>query len=399
MDKKRVLVIASTYPRWREDHEPAFVHELSRRLTSDFEVFVICPHASGAERCELMDGVWVHRFRYAPDSLESLVQNGGIIANLKSKPWKWLLVVPFLVGLLLSCFFLIRKIKPDVIHAHWLIPQGAVLSILKLILHLPPIMLTSHGGDLFGLKGSFFTLMKKRVFSSVACITVVSNKMRDLSITLGANPASVHVLPMGVDFTKKFSPDPTVSRDPSNILYVGRLVEKKGVKYLIEAFAETRRVIPSATLTIVGYGPEEPALREMAERLGLAAFIDFRGGIKQVLLPGLYCACAVVVAPFIEAESGDQEGFPVALVEAIACGTPIIAGNLDVLVEAFGDSADELTCNVKDIKQLAERVMSVMRSSIANEAAVLSVRKKLRDELDWSAVADHYKVLLRKLIG
>ncbi|HWS40411.1 MAG TPA: glycosyltransferase family 4 protein, partial [Arenimonas sp.] len=71
---------------------------MSRRLTDDFEITVLCPHAKGAKSYELMDGVKIHRYRYALDVQETLVNNGGINRNLKEKPWKWLLVAGFLLS-------------------------------------------------------------------------------------------------------------------------------------------------------------------------------------------------------------------------------------------------------------------------------------------------------------
>src|SRR5690606_35495391 len=96
------LVLASTYPRWRGDPEPGFVHELARRLADEFDVSVVCPHALGAHVRESMDGVEVHRFRYAPTRFETLVNKGGITTNLRRSPWKYLLVLPFLIGMMLG---------------------------------------------------------------------------------------------------------------------------------------------------------------------------------------------------------------------------------------------------------------------------------------------------------
>src|SRR3546814_343096 len=90
--RPRLLITAPTYPRWPGDPEPAFVHELARRLIDRFEVTVLCPHAKGAAPEEILDGVRVVRYRYAPEHFEVLVNDGGIVTNLRHSPWKWLLV-------------------------------------------------------------------------------------------------------------------------------------------------------------------------------------------------------------------------------------------------------------------------------------------------------------------
>ena len=83
-----ILVLASTYPRWAGDHEPGFVHELCRRLANRFRIVALVPDAPGASSDGAMDGVEVIRYRYAPLAMQTLVPNGGIVANLRAARWK-----------------------------------------------------------------------------------------------------------------------------------------------------------------------------------------------------------------------------------------------------------------------------------------------------------------------
>ncbi|MHB8424930.1 MAG: glycosyltransferase [Gammaproteobacteria bacterium] len=128
--RPRLLVLTSTYPRWPDDQEPGFVHELCKRLTDDFDVTVLSPHAPGATTVEIMDGVHVRRYRYAPAGWETLVNNGGIVTNLRRQPWKWLLVPGFLLKQAWATWRLIQCLRPDVMHAHWLLPQGLLIAVL-----------------------------------------------------------------------------------------------------------------------------------------------------------------------------------------------------------------------------------------------------------------------------
>ncbi|HEX5339905.1 MAG TPA: glycosyltransferase, partial [Gammaproteobacteria bacterium] len=178
--RPRLLVLTSTYPRWQDDPEPGFVHELSRRLTERFEVAVLAPHAAGAQTEEIMEGVQIHHYRYAPARLETLVSDGGIIANLQRKPWKWLLVPVFLLAQLWATRRLIRRWHPDVIHAHWLIPQGLLVTMLmSMNRQVSPFVVTSHGADLFALRAAPLVALKRFVIRHAAAITVVSRVMQD----------------------------------------------------------------------------------------------------------------------------------------------------------------------------------------------------------------------------
>ncbi|HTH09438.1 MAG TPA: glycosyltransferase, partial [Acidovorax sp.] len=148
--KRTLLVLASTYPRWAGDPEPGFVHELAKRMTDRFRVIALVPHTGGARAREMLEGVEVHRYRYAPKRWETLVNDGGIVANLKRDRWKHLLVPGFVLAQAWCAWRLLRRERVDVIHAHWLVPQGLIAALLR---YLPgraaPFLVTSHGADLF----------------------------------------------------------------------------------------------------------------------------------------------------------------------------------------------------------------------------------------------------------
>ena len=84
-----LLIIASTFPRWKNNSTPAFVYELEKRLTEDFEIDIFAPHHDGAKKEELMDGLHVHRFQYFwPEKLQKFCCEGGILPNVKKYFWQ-----------------------------------------------------------------------------------------------------------------------------------------------------------------------------------------------------------------------------------------------------------------------------------------------------------------------
>lgn len=398
-DKPLLLVFTSTYPRWIDDHEPAFVHELSRRFVSEYNVHVMSPHAPGSKKFEVIDDVTIHRFRYAPKQYETLIQNGGILNNLKKDKWKFLLLPFFFVGMLLKARSLIIKLKPTLIHVHWIIPQGLVLALLSAFMQLPPMLITSHGGDLFALKGRSFLKIKAWVLSKFSRVTVVSELMEIEVKKLGVPSELIRVIPMGVDFNGKFCPAPIIKRNPNEILFVGRLVEKKGVEFLIKALPHIAESLPLISLTVAGYGPELEKLKCLADELNVEKRVNFLGAIKQTELPALYNRCALFVAPFVEAKSGDQEGFPVSVIEAIACGTPVLTSNLPVLVDAFADYAAVLTCDVKNIDELAAKITNTLCDTDCTKWAIAHLRENYMKSLDWTQISYLYKSSLQALIS
>lgn len=396
-DRPVLLVLASTYPRWPGDPEPGFVHELSRRLKNRFRVIALCPHAPGAKQHEIMDGIEVIRYRYAPERLETLVNDGGIFTNLKMHYWKILLVPSFVLSQALAAWRLLKHEPIAVIHAHWLIPQGLIVALLQF---LPgdkaPFIVTSHGADLYALKGWILNGIKRFVVHRAVAVAVVSSAMREQLHALGAEDAKISVLPMGVDLSERFTLNPAVSRSSHEILFVGRLVEKKGLRYLIDAMPMVLEQVPNAFLTIVGFGPEEAALKQQIQRLGLEAKVCFLGAVPQAGLPALYQRAALFVAPFVQAASGDQEGLPVTLMEAIACGCSVVAGDVAGVEDLLGDLKSEICVDARNTPLLASKICEQLTNRSRASGRAQTILDTAVQRVDWRKISKDYSYFLEK---
>ena len=141
-----MLVLTSTFPRWENDPEPAFIFELCRRLISNYNVTVLAPRTPAGKMRETISGIDVVHFPYLFNRWEKLAMHGGGILNkLKFNAVYYLMVPFFLLGQLLALVRLFRHERFDLIHAHWLIPHG-LISVLGVILshRKIPLVCTSH---------------------------------------------------------------------------------------------------------------------------------------------------------------------------------------------------------------------------------------------------------------
>lgn len=393
-NRPRLLVLASTYPRWRGDPEPAFVHELASRLSLEFDTTVLCPHAPGAKVEEDLDGVRVRRYRYALERFETLVNDGGIVTNLRRRRWKWLLLPGFLLAQAWATWRLVVRFRPDVVHAHWLVPQGLVMALLGVFdRRIPPFVMTSHGADLFALRSPPMRWLKRFVVKRAAAVTVVSTAMKAPVLQLGADPGKVSVEPMGVDLSGRFRPDPDAVPEPGRLLFVGRLVEKKGLRHMLAALAVIRARYPDTRLAIVGFGPEEPALRRQVEVLGLATQVDFLGAVPQDRLPSLYQWASVFVAPFVEAAGGDQEGLGLVVVEAAGCGCPVVAGDVPAVHDVVTSPDIGVVVPAHRHEDLAAAVIATLEAGRARDDD--RRRAQAVAHFDWDARARSYGAILR----
>lgn len=394
IDTRRVaLVVASTYPRWHGDFEPGFVHELAKRMVATFRVIVLTPSSPGAASRECMDGVEVIRYRYAPQSMETLVYGGGITSHLRRSPWKCLLLPTFLMA---QIFTLIRATvahRPSIIHAHWAIPQGALATLVRVLgRQRIPLLVTAHGSDVFGLRGGFFRAIRAWVGRHIDTWTVVGDLLADKLVEEGAarTRESVAVMPMGVDLSSTFARSDH-RRDTDMILFVGRLVPGKGVDVLLDAMVQVAVAVPTARLEIAGDGPLRISLESRAIELGISSHIKFHGALGNHLLPELYRVAAVTAAPFTSVQ-----GFGLTIVEALGCGCPVVTTSLGSAREMARDVSLIQFVEPGDSSGLAQSLICALRdppNEVRTEASVAYVRERY----DWNTVALSYVRLYERL--
>jgi glycosyltransferase involved in cell wall biosynthesis len=338
--------------------------------------------------------VEVVRYCYAPRCWETLVYGGGITMHLRHSPWKWLLVPGFVIGQVTAASRLARMHRIDLVHAHWLLPQGAVAWLLKRLGRVPRYVVTSHGGDLYGFRSRSAQAVKRRVARDADAMTVVSSVMRAEAERIGLRPPRLQVIPMGADLQEVFVPYATVPRSHHELLFVGRLVEKKGLTHLLDALPLVLRNHPEARLTIVGFGPLRGTLEAQVVRLGIEAMVRFAGAVPQAELPALYRRAAVVVAPSVRAASGDQEGLPVVLMEAIGCGCPIVASDIPGVRDLTGEESDDMLVPPGDVAALAAAITRQLDDPERALARAAARRAACLQRIDWSGVAAAYDRIL-----
>ena len=395
--KKRILVLTSTFPRWEDDEEPSFVFELCSRLKAQYRIHVLAPHFPGAKTYEYFEGIHIKRFRYFFTPWQRLAYQGGILAKLKHNPWQYGLLPFFFLGELFSLIRLLRSYRFHLIHAHWLIPQGLVALLARLFIKsAPPLLCTSHGGDLFGLQGNLLNMVKRLVVLNSTAVTVVSSAMLEEVIKLDAGYEHIHVIPMGVDLQNCFVP-PATRVNKGSLLFVGRLVEKKGLRYLIEALPLILKRHPEVCLRIAGDGPEKGNLKAQCAKLGISDHVRFLGAVKNERLPALYQTSDVVVFPSVIAEDGDREGFGLVLVEALGCECATVVTDLPAMRDIIIDGKTGLVVPQKSIRQLAEKVIGLLDDPEMGRLVGKEGRKYVTKRYDWEIIARRYSELIESM--
>lgn len=389
-------MLTSSYPRNDCDNSSIFLRYLAINLAEqNAEVHILAPDHPLVTNTNLDISVKNHWFKYLPKHWQQLAYGSGILPNLKRNKLLYLQVPFFLLAMLISLFFLCRKIKPDVIHAHWIIPQGFIAIIVGKLLNIP-VIATAHGGDAFSLNTDILSRLKRLTLKH--CHAWTSNtKATAETFDSSNNIPNPNIIPMGVNVEhfQSGNADKLLAKEHRKIiLFVGRLVEKKGVKYLIEAFS----MLPTKTqdesvLWIIGDGDERIELEEQAQRLGIQN-ITFWGQVQNKQLPDFYAAANVFVAPSVIDSKGDTEGQGVILLEAMASKTPIIATTVGGIPEVISHKETGFLISPNSPNELSAAIEYILNNKELTDNCTTNALFKVNEVYSWKNISQKFISIL-----
>ncbi|MFZ6992297.1 glycosyltransferase [Curtobacterium sp. RRHDQ66] len=386
--RPRVLVLASTFPARPDDGVPAFVLDLARQEATEFETAVLTPRVPGAARSEVVDGVRVVRFPYFPRRFEDLA-DGAILDNLKERRSRLVQVPALMAAQYAAVRRAVRSFRPDVIHAHWAIPQALIATLAAPGI---PLVVTTHGGDVYALRAAPLVRLKRWVLGRAAHVTTVNGEMRDRLTGWGVPTARSSVVPMGVDLAPAEAARQRGERRSGRVVAVGRLVEKKGFGNLIEALRGIEDV--PWELVVIGDGP----YRERLERQATGLQVTFLGQRGKTEVLDALASATVVALPSVPAANGDQEGLPVTLLEAAAVGAAIVASDLPGIRDVVETDVSGLLVAPGDVPALR----SALRTVLTDDAA----RARFQDGAAAAAqafsgdrIGERYRAVIRAALS
>lgn len=300
----------------------------------------------------------------------------------------------------------LMALKPDLIHAHFGSDGGLVLPLARAIGR--PLMVTFHGYDatwetppwslgMMRRRGDFFRalLLRQRdiCLTGADQLIAVSDYIRRQLLQRGAENSHIRVHYIGVD-REFFAPDLTQRRQPM-VLFVGRLVEKKGVAYLVRAMAAVVRQ-HTATLTVVGDGPLRSDLETMADRLGVSAHFTGRQTPEQVRqwmnLAQICCG------PSIVAKSGDAEGFGMVFAEAQAMGLPVVGFASGGIPEAVCHGETGLLVPEKNVEELARALVTLLADRPLRQRFARAAQARVAKRFDLQTNTRELELLYDRLV-
>ena len=390
----KVLHVVTAFPRHDADVITPWLGRLLLGLRErGLEVEVLAPAYRGGGATEWR-GIPVRRFRYAPARLETLTHDETVPDRLRSQPAYLALLPAYLLGGSLASIKAGSSAPPDVVHVHWPVPHAWFGGLAR----------ASSGGTT-AVVSSFYSVeirwIERRLGWAVPFLRW-SIEMSDAVTAISSATASavaryttreVPVIPFSAAVSG-FAPDSSTTtgraprRDGSfRLLFVGRLVERKGIHILIRALARVRERV-DATLTVIGKGPEVAALEAEAVRVGVEASVRFAGRVDETTLSEAYRASDLFILPAVVDRKGDTEGLGVVLLEALEFGLPVIASDIGGIPDIVRHRETGLLVPPGDAAALAGAILESVETPDETRERARRGRAHARGRFALSSVID-----------
>jgi glycosyltransferase involved in cell wall biosynthesis len=378
---KKALIVTTNFPRWAGDPHSPWLVELLRLLRGQgWTIEVLAPTYAG-QGSHVIDGMVVHRFRYAPARWETLTHNEGAPNKIRRRPQYLLLLPLYLAAGMLAAWRLGRATEFDVIHVHWPVPQG-LLGWAARWGGGGRLVATFYGADLVMSQRFPFVRPFLRAFVH-SCADVVAISSYTAQQLAEATGVRARLLPYGIALPPA---DANWPATPGLILAVGRLIARKGHRYLIEAMSTVAVSHPTARLVIVGDGHERPQLEALIRERSLVDCVTLAGRVSDAALQQYYQNCQMFVLPSIVDNTGDTEMLGMVSLEAMAYRKPVVATHVGGVADIVQDGVTGLLVQQRDPVALATAMSRLLDDPAWAARMGQAGYAFARDHFAWPAV-------------
>ncbi|MBI2834834.1 MAG: glycosyltransferase [Acidobacteria bacterium] len=400
MSRHIVVMVTTSYPRFPGDTIATFLEPVAHGVAArGHSVHVVAPWHPRLDRPSREGNVSFHFFKYAPlRRLNVFGYSGALRADTDLRLSAWLVAPLALVAGMRAARTVAVREGATILHGHWMVPGGTIASAVAGSI---PVVVSLHGSDVYvAERHATVRCAGRATLRRASWITACSDDLRRRAIAIGAPADRFDVVPYGVD-AGRFKPDPEaralvrgqlgISQATPMLFTAGRLVRKKGFEYLIDAVARLVPRWPDLRLVVAGGGDLESELRSRAAAGGLASHVRFAGVIPQQRIAMHLAAADVVVIPSVRDESGNVDGLPNTLMEALASGTPVVTTSAGGIQSIVVDGETALVAPERDAEGLAARIASVLEDPIRRGHLGLAARQAMLQQHGWDRVAKTFE--------
>ena len=303
--------------------------------------------------------------------------------------WKEAEVIRFLWQARKQCKKLLRNNKYDLCHCFFGFPSG-LLGLLNR--KKVPYIISLRGSDVPGFNVRFqahyiiLTPLFRQIWKKSKAVIANSNGLRELALQ-SAPKQQIEIIPNGVD-TNEFCPPIRKNNNTFNVLCVSRLIERKGIHFLLDAWKKFIEKNQNSKLFIVGEGNMENELRTQAEKLKINSSVEFTGRLEHEKTVEMYKNADIFVLPSM------NEGMSNTILEAMACGLPIVSTGVGGSDELFSDNA--IIVPEQNSETITKALFKLAEDDKLREK-MGAVSRANAEKMSWKSVAISYYECYKKM--
>jgi glycosyltransferase involved in cell wall biosynthesis len=406
----RIAVLAHSFPRFKGDTHGPFVKRLSEELARlGHEVWALVPFDSEL-RPDPETPLRVRSFRYiVPERAHGLGYSRTLRRDIGMRLSAYLQSPLYFWFGERALVRLVRRERIEFVHAHWILPNGYLAARAAARTGVP-YGVTLHGSDIFmAERNPLFRRLAKRALQGASYVTSCSGELRDrlVNVAGGRYGDRIRLVANGTDLAPVesagegravrtrlgFSPDAPL------VAAVGRMVDKKGFGFLLEAIPAVLSARPETRFVFGGGGELLESLRDRAAKLGVGDAVRFTGALSQPQVVELIGAADVFAMPSVRDSGGNVDGLPIVVLEAMAQAKPVVGTAISGLPLAVRDGETGRLVPERDAAALAAAILELLADPATAARFGAAGRERVRTELNWPAIARIHDRLLREAAG
>ncbi len=398
-------VLTHNYPRFVGDFSGTFVEALCQEFAvQNQQVTVWAPHDAAYNR-RLEGAVRLRLYRYAwPPTWQQLGYMRSMQGDLALRLNTYALSPTFFAAGIATVLRQARHLRPDLLHAHWILPNGFIGAVVSRILGIPLVVSVPGSDAQVAGKNALFRSMAKFAFDQAGLLTANSESLRDAVIALGADPAKFDMIIYGTD-PNALSPrnqgvkarrgELEIPDDATILLCVGRMVYKKGFDDLIRALAIAPLNECNVVAVMVGQGDQWFEWQALGQQLGVADRLRWVGNVPKDRISVDYNMADVLVMPSV---SRPADGLNVCVLDAMSCGKPVVASTVAGNALAVMDGVTGYLVLEQSPAALGAALRRLLQDPAMRQQMGRAGRARIEQELGWPHLARRYLTHFERLI-
>ena len=387
----RILVVSTAFPRDADDPTVKWLAETIRRLRARgyaIEVFTSAYKGGGNTT---LDGIPIHRFRYFFRRWENLTHEESAPDRMRRSLFYTILPAFYLLFGSIAMWRLQRREQYDIVHVHWPLPHALFGWVARAARRRTRIIMQFYSIELRWVNRRIAVLrgfLRRAIRTADRVVAISTSTAREVTALAGAD-IPVEVIPYAVEMPEHKA---TNSGD-ATILYVGRLVERKGVAYLIDAAAS----LPRAKVVIIGDGPDRPALEARAAERQVTDRVEFRGWVTPEELDRAYSSATAFALPAVVDKRGDTEGLGMVLLEAMSYHVPVVTTALGGITDIVENEKTGLIVPPNDADALAAALRRLIDDRAFTARLGEAGEQLIADRFSWPHIIDQFATIYESL--